>query len=275
LNSFKTYHNPVVVTSLSIITQIVGLGLPSFKQLLKKFLNRIFKLFQQTQATDSDFTNSLFKCISELIKNYAANQDLSDYQIKALVQIIRDSVDKHKIQGNALQCLRSVVHRKYTCADLYDLIETVQEMMISSVHQLVRGLCSGVFVQFLLDYPLENSRVEQHISFLLKNLAFKQESGRIQLLQTLQTLIVKFPARVVDIYGELLFFSLLLRLVNDPSADCRLLVTGVLTALVSAEKVSQNKLKAIFNSLLKMGEHKDQMEPGKRDQLLLAKLYGL
>lgn len=31
LNSFKTYHNPIVVTSLGILTQITGLGLPSFK----------------------------------------------------------------------------------------------------------------------------------------------------------------------------------------------------------------------------------------------------
>jgi hypothetical protein len=30
LNSFKTYHNPIVVTSLNILTQIVGIGLPSF-----------------------------------------------------------------------------------------------------------------------------------------------------------------------------------------------------------------------------------------------------
>jgi hypothetical protein len=63
----------------------VGLGLPSFKELLKKFLNRIFKLFDQTQSSDSDFINSLFKCTSELIRTYAIYQDLSEVQIKTLV----------------------------------------------------------------------------------------------------------------------------------------------------------------------------------------------
>lgn len=100
--------------------------------------------------------------------------------------MIKDSVDKLKVQGNALQCLRSVVHRRYVCSELYDLIETVQEMMISSVDKLTRQLCQNIFIQFLLDYPLENSRIEQHINFLLKNLNFKLESGRLQLLQTLQ-----------------------------------------------------------------------------------------
>lgn len=146
LNSFKTYHNPIIVAALSIVTQIVGLGLPSFSEHLKKFLNRIFKLFQQSQATDSDFTNSLFKCLSELIKNYAVNQDLSDYQIKTLIEMIKDSVDKLKVQGNALQCLRSVVHRRYLCPELYDLIETIQDMMISSVDKLTRQLCQNIFI---------------------------------------------------------------------------------------------------------------------------------
>lgn len=85
LSSFKTYHNPIVVSALHIMTQIVGLGLPSFKELLKKFLNRIFKLFDQTQSSDSDFINSLFKCTSELIRTYAIYQDLSEVQIKTLV----------------------------------------------------------------------------------------------------------------------------------------------------------------------------------------------
>lgn len=85
LNSFKTYHNPIVVTSLNIMTQIVGLGLPSFQELLGRFLSRIFKLFNQTQAQDSDFINSLFKCTSGLIKTHSIYKDLSEVQIQTLV----------------------------------------------------------------------------------------------------------------------------------------------------------------------------------------------
>ena len=72
LEGFKTYHNPIIVTTLNVLGQIIHLGLPSFKELMKKFLNRLFKLFEQSNAdADPDFLNSLFKCTSELIKNYA------------------------------------------------------------------------------------------------------------------------------------------------------------------------------------------------------------
>lgn len=88
-------------------------------------------------------------------------------------------------------------------------------------------------------------------------------------------LFAKFPASVVDIYGELFFFSLLLRMVNDQSTACREMVNEALSALVSSQKVSANKLKAIFNSLMKMGENKSALEPTKRDQIFLAKMYGI
>lgn len=78
LKSFKTYHNPIIVTSLSIISQIVGMNLPSFKTNFSKFLNKIFKLFEQTQNSDTDFINSLLKCTSELIRLYSVFSDLSD-----------------------------------------------------------------------------------------------------------------------------------------------------------------------------------------------------
>ena len=45
LRAFKTFYNPIIVTTLHLLVNIIHLGLPSFKQLLKKFLTRIFKLF--------------------------------------------------------------------------------------------------------------------------------------------------------------------------------------------------------------------------------------
>ena len=45
LRAFKTFYTPIIVTTLHILVNIIHLGLPAFKTFLKKFLNRIFKLF--------------------------------------------------------------------------------------------------------------------------------------------------------------------------------------------------------------------------------------
>lgn len=59
-------------------------------------------------------------------------------------------------------------------------------MLLQSSLARTRQLCQEVFVQFLLDYPLENTRIEQHLSFVVKNLKFPQASGRLSLLVTLE-----------------------------------------------------------------------------------------
>jgi hypothetical protein len=72
---------------------VIHLDLPTFKILLKKFLNRILKLFNGASNSDSEFLNSLFKCTSELIRTYSVYSDLSDLQIKTLVLIIKANVN--------------------------------------------------------------------------------------------------------------------------------------------------------------------------------------
>ena len=79
---------------------VIHLGLPSFKILLKKFLNRILKLFNGASHVDSDFLNSLFKCTSELIKTYSVYADLSEIQIKTLVLIIKSNVTNFSTQNS-------------------------------------------------------------------------------------------------------------------------------------------------------------------------------
>ena len=92
LDSFKTYYNPIVVQTLQIMVHMIHLGLPTFKTLLKKLINRIFKLFNTSNNADNDFINSLFRCTSELIKTYSVYNDLSELQIKTLVMIIKANV---------------------------------------------------------------------------------------------------------------------------------------------------------------------------------------
>lgn len=125
-------------------------------------------------------------------------------------------------------------------------------MMVFNTSSSIRGICSSIFVQFLLDYPLENDRIEQHLNFILKNLACKRMEGRLQLLEILKTLIERLPKNVVDLYCELLFFTLLLRAVNDEHTECRVKVQQVMRSLVFSTKVSSSKVKTLLNTVLQM-----------------------
>ena len=93
--------------------------------------------------------------------------------------------------------------------------------MVHNTSPNIRGLCSGIFIQFLIDYPLAPTRVESHIHFVIQNLECKITDGRLQILEILGSLLDKLPAEIINLYCELIFFSLLLRGVNDINTKCR------------------------------------------------------
>ena len=100
LRALKTFYNPIIVTTLHILVNIIHLGLPAFRTLLKKFLTRIFKLFNGAQSSDEEFLNTLFRCVTELIKTYSVYTDLSETQIKTLVLIIKANVSNFSTQSH-------------------------------------------------------------------------------------------------------------------------------------------------------------------------------
>ena len=56
----------------------------------------------------------------------------------------------------------------------------------------------------------------------------------------------KFPAQLLDTYAELFFFTLFLRLVNDPMEKCRVKVALVLKSLIGKASNSRALLETVF-----------------------------
>lgn len=52
LEAFRTYHTPMVVSTLHVLGSIIPLGLPGFQGLLRKFLGKLFKLFETSGTGD-------------------------------------------------------------------------------------------------------------------------------------------------------------------------------------------------------------------------------
>ena len=91
--------------------------------------------------------------------------------------------------------LRALVFRKFLSPTLYDIIDkNVQDLIITSLSPSVRSLCSSILVTFLLEYPLEESRLTQHMNYLLKNVGtYFDSEGRYQALEVMERLADKLP----------------------------------------------------------------------------------
>ena len=50
----------------------------------------------------------------------------------------------------------------------------------------MRQLCAASLLQFLLDFPVGPRRLQQHLQFLLANLSYEHEEGRLEVTAFLQ-----------------------------------------------------------------------------------------
>ena len=50
----------------------------------------------------------------------------------------------------------------------------------------MRQQCSGILLQYILDYPLGAKRLQHHLQFLITNLSFEHESGRQASVDTMK-----------------------------------------------------------------------------------------
>ena len=50
----------------------------------------------------------------------------------------------------------------------------------------MRQQCSGILLQYILDYPLGAKRLQHHLQFLITNLSFEHESGRQASVDTIK-----------------------------------------------------------------------------------------
>ena len=147
-------------------------------------------------------------------------------------------------------------------------METIEEMMVSNISTTTRSVCASIFVQFILEYPLEPERIQQHINHMLKNLTYFDADGRLQLLEVFQTFVDKFPVSLIDTYAELFFFTLFLRLVNDPVAKCRDKVALVLKHLIG----KTSHVRALLETCFKIGAESSADAGEKQESLMAGKL---
>lgn len=79
------------------------------------------------------------------------------------------------------------------------------------------ALLLQTLLQFLVEYPVGATRLKRHLAFLLTNLEYEHEAGRLAVLSALDAVIRQFPQEALDEAAEQLALPLVLRLVNDPS----------------------------------------------------------
>lgn len=126
----------------------------------------------------------------------------------ALLTQIRASLDDPRLRLSALHLMRRVIllrekHANLQVAEhaglIYQCIDEVGILLVQQASQpKLVGLCCGIYVDFLMNYPMTEKVQQKRVALLIRNLSFPSFVGRRSALSVLHELAVSRPFLCID-----------------------------------------------------------------------------
>lgn len=198
------------------------------------------KSISQSVSTTTELSQTSLKLISVILRD-RRDVAVKDAAIDMLLGKLKDDLTEPLFRHITFNFLRSVLDRKIETAAVYDTLDYVGTVMITNDDKNTRDLARGAFFQFLKDYPQKKSRWAKQIEFVLANLQYPREGGRLSVMEIIHLLLMKSADDFVKEVAATCFFPLVLLLGNDESERCRLAAGELIKEIF--RKVDKERLK--------------------------------
>jgi len=267
-NTLYSTSTPVLVLGLKSAAGIIKCPLKSLEKSLPVFVCQVIDIIKQAGNTESEVVQIAFKSLATILRDGPAVQ-VKEKDLVYLLELLSPDLEEPSRQASVFTMLRAIVSRKFVVPEIYDLMDKVSEIMVTSQSPQVQELCRGVLLQFLLDYPQGKGRLRNQMAFLAKNLSYIYETGRRSVMELLSAVVAKFEVGLVREYADLLFVALVMVIANDDSAKCREMAAQLIKTLFT--RLDDDRRRIILSHLHSWASQHSQPQLSR----VSSQVYGL
>ncbi|CAI4217003.1 unnamed protein product [Parascedosporium putredinis] len=188
--------------------------------LYKVAVKEATKAIGTSSSTTSELSQAALKLISIVLRE-RKDVVVKDAAVDMLVQKLKDDLTDPQYRSVTFSFLRCVLDRKIETASVYDILDYVGTIMITNDDKETRDLARGAFFQFLRDYPQKKARWAKQVNFIIANLKYDREGGRLSVMEVIHLLLLKSADDFVQEIVSTCFLPLVFVVANDDSEKCR------------------------------------------------------
>jgi len=265
-----------VILSLKCLQVLLRLDLPSVSKFQRELASCILRMLSSMAVnTQSEMVQGCFKTLTLLLvkdKNRAVafldNQEdpiemdkgkrkieeysdsiLTNEQMQILVSILRSALTDAEHHNATFGVIKAITSVQYVSSEFYDLMETILKMTVQSHKPTMRQQAANIFMQYLIEYPMGNQRLANHLKQVVLNIKYEYEDGRLSALNLTKATIDKLPIPLLEEYVQIFFLPLILQLTNDDSKKCKENAAACITSLLS--RLSTQVLNSLYDYVLR------------------------
>ncbi|KAI2619257.1 armadillo-type protein [Hypoxylon sp. NC1633] len=240
----------VRIATFKLLTVLVKVPFKTdeFTKLYKVASKEATKCISASTSTATDLAQSALKLMSVIIRD-RRDVLVKDAAVDMLLGKVKDDLTEPLYRHVTFNFLRSILDRKVETAAVYDILDYVGTIMITNDDKNTRDLARGAFFQFLRDYPQKKNRWAKQLTFIVANLKYEREGGRISVMEVVHLLLTKSADDFVQEVATNCFIPLVFVLVNDDSEKCRLAAGELIKEIFrKADKERTSKFLSLMRS---------------------------
>ncbi|KAI0173356.1 armadillo-type protein [Hypoxylon sp. FL1284] len=220
------------------------------------------KCVSTSTSTATDLAQSALKLMSVIIRD-RRDVVVKDTVVDMLLNKVKDDLTEPLYRHVTFNFLRSVLERKVETATVYDILDHVGTIMITNDDKDTRDLARGAFFQFLREYPQKKNRWAKQLSFIVANLKYEREGGRLSIMEIIHLLLMKSADDFAQEVAATCFIPLVFVLVNDDSEKCRLAACELIKEIFrKADKEQTSKFLALMRSWAEQDDNSSVLQLG-------------
>ncbi|TDZ49826.1 U3 small nucleolar RNA-associated protein 20 [Colletotrichum trifolii] len=214
-------EDDVKVAALKLLTVLIKVPLNGEDgvNLFKVATKEAVKSISMSTSTTTELSQAALKFLSVILRE-RKDIPVKDAAIDMLLGKLKDDLTETLYRHVTFNFLRSVLERKIETAVVYDTLDYVGTIMITNDDKDTRDLARGAFFQFLKDYPQKKARWAKQLNFIVANLTYDREGGRLSVMEVVHLLLMKSADDFVQEAIATCFLPLVMVLANDDSEKC-------------------------------------------------------
>lgn len=219
----------------------VPFGSEEASRLFRVAVKEALKSVSQSTSTTGELPQAGLKLLAVVLRD-RKDVSVKEAAVDMLLGKLKDDFTKPLYRHVTFNFLRSVMARGIETAAVYDTLDHVGTVMITNDDKDTRDLARGAFFQFIREYPQKKARWSKQLHFVVANLKYEREGGRLSVMEVIHLLLMKSAHGFVQEVISSCFLPLFFVLANDSSEKCRLAAGQLLKEIfekADKERVTQ------------------------------------
>lgn len=204
-----------------------------------KLLTHLLKA-DHFSGVDSMSTEAMIKRGSSILEE-GKFLPLNGDQMQVLISFLKVSLTSSDQHNPAIHLVKALLSRRFASVEFYDLMETLLDLTVRSDRVTLRQQSGNIFISYLLNYPMSESRRNAHFNKIMSNIKYEYADGRLSAIELADSLMQKLPLEVLESNFQLFFLPLTLQLANDDSKKCQTGLSVCVSTLFSRISLESTK----------------------------------